>query len=275
MNKKITLKWTFYLFSIGLFFSTLSVQGAEEFDLESLYDKTIGEDSGEQQRRSLRQKDVVTNQDRREFKKVSELELLSTFKNIAVISKKFSPRTRRAELSVQGVFFGNNNYAHSLGLSGHIGWYFTEKIGMEFSAFYLGKVNRPIANSLREINIVPSVLIPKIFYGAYFKWSFLYGKMSYFKKDILYFDMPLKFGFGLTNAAEEALDTSLNSIRQTDINGINTFSFGVSPTWALNKNFSVRVEALANYYKDIGFRGPESLLISAGLSWFFPEVSYR
>ena len=255
-------------------YSSLSYAQADS-DLEDLYDSLEdNEESDEEQieEAAKTKKKVVTKRDRRQLKKVSELASLEHFKDVAVISKKYMPKSKRFEASLQGVLTTNNAFFSNMGGSVKFGGYFSEKWGIEATYSFLSDSERQTTKSLRDDASIDtkSFVVPEAYYGANLKWSPMYGKMAWFEEKIVSFDLYFTLGGGKS---------------KTKIEDETTFSVGAGQLYSLNKSWALRWDANVNFYKAtiVEFEGTINekqseenhfdIFLGVGVSFFFPGVN--
>lgn len=210
----------------------------------------------------------------KEFKSISDLGELSPFSDIAVINKKYLPKTKRFELSAQLVVGLNNAFFSNLGAKVSGAWYWSENWGIELSYNRLIDSEREITKNLsteRDIE-TKSFVLPQQYYGAAIKWSPIYGKMALFEERIVSFDWFFTIGGGMT---------------ETVIEEEPTLHVGFGQFLALNKNWAFRWGVDWNMYEATILRKTVSgsnevieefhndLFLAVGVSFFFPEVDYR
>jgi len=112
-----------------------------------------------------------------------------------------------------------------------------------------------------------SFVTPKSYYGLDFKWSPIYGKMTWLNKSIVPFDMYFSAGLGSTATGEAGTDTTLH--------------LGAGQIFAITQGTAFRWDISLNsfYAKSLVAGGTSTLynnlLVSLGVSFFFPEATYR
>jgi len=205
-----------------------------------------------------------------EFKGVSDLGRLQAFKDIAVISRRFLPKSQRFELYLAPALNLNDAFFLNFGVQGRAAYYFNERYGIEGIATLLTVTEREVTTSLknsRDVNTT-SFVTPRSYYGLDFKWVPIYGKMTWANTKITPFDLYFSGGLGLTgtNQGEYPL----------------TFHLGSGQVFAMSKSSALRwdVSWFLFYTKSNVDRSGSTLLynnllFTIGWSWFFPEATYR
>lgn len=203
------------------------------------------------------------------IEKLSDLVDLAPFQDIAVIQRRFLPKTGRFEVSGLGLVSTNNAFFNNIGFSGRFGYYFSEKYGLEANYIYLSSAERAITENLKDKQSIStrSLVVPKGFMGINFKWSPVYGKLALFNKRIMPFDFYVAPGLGMA---------------QTENGNSMAFSIGAGQLIALTKAWAFRWDFTWNFYQaTVEQNGQEidqqhnDLFLTFGISGFFPEATYR
>ena len=244
---------------------------------ESLYDQFDSQENKlaqKKEQQSKSQKNAQTTLQNFQPKKLSELVKLAPFTDVAVIQRRYLPKTGRFELSGSGDLSTNNAFFNNIGFNARLAYYFNEKYGVEGVYQFMTSSNRPITQGLinnQQIETT-SLVQPKGFYGATFKWSPFYGKMAWFQQKIIPFDIYFTPGIGVTQTSNSS--------------GDSTLMLGVGQLFALSKSYGIRWDFDWNYYSTTvstmngGVTTNSStthsdLYLGVGFSYFFPEATYR
>ena len=257
-----------------LLVSEVKAQGSQfddAIELEELYDRF---ESEEVQRTESRRR---TQQPRRaeiDPVSISELAILSPFEDIAVIQRKYLPRTNRLEMSASGQISVNNAFFNNFGLSLRLGYAFQEKYGVEAVYTAMASSKRDVTDGLerRQSISTESLVQPESYMGVAFKWTPIYGKMAWFQRQIVPFDLYFTPGLGMTKTAIGETETTL--------------SLGIGQLFAISQSSGIRWDFSWNMYQatvrptTAGVTTTETtnhsdLLFSIGYSFFIPEAKYR
>lgn len=208
-----------------------------------------------------------------EVKDLKDLSKLAPFREVSIIQRKFLPKTERFQVFAGAGFLTNtpwyNNYNLKLGL----GYNFTETLGVEFNTGIISSSESKSAQEIKNNNLrAQQFVYTKNYYGVDFVWSPIYGKMTNLDRKITPFDMYFAFGFGSSTTDSQEKNNS-------------TLHIGVGQIFAISKAFAFRWDYSYNTFQatpliTVDNPNPQKsnfndLILSAGVSWFFPEVSYR
>lgn len=204
-----------------------------------------------------------------EIKDVSDLSKLQAFSDIAVISKRFLPKTKRFEFYGAPALVLNDSFFYVFGLQGRAGYHFNERYGIEGSYTFLTPSPRDVTTGLERYRVkTTSFVTPVAFYGLAFKWSPIYGKVTWLNKKITPFDLYFSGGLGLT-----ALQQGSSAL---------TLQAGTGQIYAMSKKSAFRWDISWNMFSAVSEVDSSrqsalyhTLLLTLGWSWFYPEATYR
>lgn len=203
-------------------------------------------------------------------KELSDLGRLAPFSDIAVIQKRFLPKTGRLEFFPSVGTILNDVFFMEPILAGRLGYYFTEQYGVEASFISLSKSDREVVRDLQKRGVVTeSVAVPQSYYGLDLKWTPVYGKMGFMSKSVIPFDLYFLGGAGVTNTDQKTSPTTVH--------------LGTGQIFALSKWMAFRWDLGFYWYSTKSTVGPNSgvensymnMHLTIGASFFFPEAKYR
>lgn len=217
-----------------------------------------------------KQKPITTQKSDTDIKGVSDLSSLSEFKDIAVIQKRFLPKTQRFEGfgGLNGIL--NDKFFSSIGFNGRLGYHFTERLGIELLVMLLATGERDVTKNLRERRgvVTTNFVSPQNYYGADIRWTPVYGKMSFLNNKITTFDLYFSAGAGITNTNQGGSEPTIH--------------LGTGQVFAITKSAAFRWDFSWNFYNaKSGVAGAQqnslynNLFLTLGASFFFPEATYR
>lgn len=208
------------------------------------------------------------NAKEKQVNEFADLVNLAPFSNVAVIQKRFLPKTERFELNANASLATNNQFFNSMGAFARVSYYFNEKWAVELNYLTLTTSERDVIKDLKKEFAVETknFSTPKSFTGIDIKYVPMYGKMSLLNKKIISYDLYFSLGGGstLTTTNENA----------------STVHIGAGELFALSKSTAFRWDFSWNFYSAKGIdqkntQNFNNLFISLGFSFLFPEAKYR
>lgn len=206
----------------------------------------------------------------KDIKEVSDLGKLSTFNDVAVIQRRYLPKSGRFEIFVAPSLVLNDAFFMNFGLNGRLGYNFSERYGIEFTGFALTTSQRDVTKDLASKRgvLTTSLITPKSYIGLDLKYSPIYGKMTSSGATITPFDLYFSVGAGMTATNQGGSEPTLH--------------IGTGQIFALSKSMAFRWDFSWNMFTaestvqtSRGRAFYNTILISTGVSFFFPEAKYR
>ena len=206
---------------------------------------------------------------------LTDLNKLSSFREISVIQKKYLPKTERFQLYTGLGMTTNSPWFLNLGVKINLGYHFTESFGVEFSGMFLSNSEREVAKEIREYNgLQPEKFVnTKNYVGLDLMWVPIYGKLSMLNNRIIPFDMYFSAGAGSSSTNSQEGNVPTMHIGTGQIFAISkSMAFRWDYSWTMFQATEVQSSSSTtapskNSYND--------LILTAGLSFFFPEANYR
>lgn len=243
-------------------------------ELEALYDEQDKQEEKNSEIEQETKKKERETLDKSEEGTLAELKILAPFENIAIIQKRFMPKTNRFEFSAALGNSLNNAFFNNWGLVTRAAYYLTEYHGIEFQYFWLNSNEREITESLRDKQSVQtrSLVVPESYMGLSYKWLPIYGKVALFNKRIVPFDLYFFAGGGLSKTA----------LNEQEV----TIQLGTGQKFYLTKTTAFRWDFALNTYQAKLLQTTGSalqeetktqidLFITVGMSFYWPGATYR
>ena len=210
---------------------------------------------------------------RNEGKGIANLGRLENFEDIAVIQKRYLPRTGRFEVFVGPTAVLNDAFFLNFGVNGRLAYYFSERYAIEGVGTYLSINERQVTTDLRDKKgvITNSFVTPQTYAGLDFKWSPVYGKMSWMNRKITPFDLYFSVGGGLTGTNQNTSQATLH------LGTGQAFAYTKGIAWRWDFSWAM-FNATSNIQSTTSQPAPSlyhNLMLTFGMSFFFPEASYR
>lgn len=250
----------------------LFAQEAAELDQENLYENELKKTPPA----SLLNQEIEESDrqvPRPSIKTMTELDRLVPFEDVAVIQKRFLPKTQRFEFFPNVGFIANNAFFLSAYFQARLGYAFTEKWAVEAIGAIFTDSNYKVTKDLKDKLVkTENLIVPDSYYGLDVRWTPFYGKMGYFTNTIIPFDMYFSLGAGITNTSQSTSPFTVHA--------------GTGQIYALKKWMAFRWDLSLYYYNSETEVGVVSgspkrndtftdIQMSLGMSFFFPEASYR
>lgn len=209
------------------------------------------------------------------IKSLTDLNKLAPFSDISVIQKKFLPKTGRLQLYTAGGLMTNSPWFINLGVKINLAYHFSESFGIEASGMVFTSTESEAAKEIHSNNNLQPNKFVNTKYNMILDmlWIPIYGKVTNLENAIIPFDMYFALGGGLSGAnAQESTSP--------------TFHIGTGQIFALSKSTAFRWDYSWNLYQatpeadSVSTSAPSKsnyndLIFTAGVSFFFPEASYR
>jgi len=196
---------------------------------------------------------------------ISDLSKLSEFSDVAVMQRRYMPKTGRFQMNVGLSSMVNDPWYTSVGANLRAAFGLTEQWGLEAHGFFMSTTATTAAQDLfgqHAIQASQSFGALRSYFGGHIMWTPIYGKLSLFNARIIPFDMYFTLGGGTSQ-----LDGGQTSTAPT-------FSLGTGQIFALTRSTAFRWDLTINNYA-VSNGSVNNLLLSFGASFYIPEASYR
>lgn len=196
-----------------------------------------------------------------------DLSHLSEFRQVSVIQKRYLPRTGRFQAYAGPSMTLNDPWFNVMGASLKLGYNLSEAWGLEGNYSFLSTDKTMALKELSKENNIKTdgFVYTKSYYTLGVNWTPLYGKMTWLNEKIVYYDIYFSLGFGGTE-----IQTGDNQ---------DTFSVGAGQIFSITKAYAFRWDLSWNFFEakqiDASQGTYNNVILSAGISIFFPEAGYR
>lgn len=273
--------------AMSLFLIALPCYSDELESIEGLFD---ADENREEKRAENEAKKADVPQEKAPEVKVNKLENLNqlkTFEDVAVIQKRYLPKTQRLEANFNAAANINDSFFSAYGLGGGLTYNFNEKWSVEGILKWFSVSNSKASNQLLERGVVTNGMVAtEMYYGIDLRWTPIYGKFSYFDKKIIPFDHYFSVGIGQTQLKAGSSTTNTN-IRVESLDDPITLRISTGEVFALTKWMAFRWDVSWHFMQpevrttngiansSVTDDLQNNLFLSFGLSFFFPEAKYR
>ncbi len=257
-------------------------------EIEGLFQEEAEAEDRQAQKEESRAKSLEQKKEKDEQpEEIEDLKRLETFSNIAVIQKRYLPKTKRFEFYLAGGTNLNDAFFVGNGLNTRLGYNFSEKWGIEGTYSLIQNDNRDVTNELLERGVTTEGSVATdSYYGVDIKWTPIYGKYSYFNEKIIPFDLYFSLGFGMT---DPRIAASSGGATVASVDSSYTVKLGTGQIFAITKwmafrwDISMHLIQAKTETRDAGTNALiaeedalyNNLFLNVGLSFFFPEARYR
>ena len=227
------------------------------------------------------------------IKSLSDLQHLTPYESVSVIQKRYLPKTFRGELNLSIASVINHTFFYIGGVSLRVGFFLQEDHGFGLEVFaFAPPAFKIVTKEMADNGIAPfSIVFSQLYGGAYYKWSPVFGKFAFLNNKIIYFDMYVTLGAGMTRIlnGREIIEEKFQKEGKTfegpafpDLDGdfFPTFSMGLGQMFALSQDWAFNWELKWQYtlvrYKDKPQPYiPMGINFSLGANYYFPGAGYR
>lgn len=209
----------------------------------------------------------VTREGESSLERITDLSQLSPFRDIAVLQRRFLPKTGRVELFLAPSMVMNDAFFLNFGGNVRLGYYFRERYGIEFLGYGLMNTERTVTKDLGKLGVRTQALVTtKNYMGVSFKWSPIYGKSAFLNRLIVPFDFYFSLGGGISG-------TNIGDNQ-------GTVHIGTGQIFAITQGMAFRWDFSWNFFQadfgdGEGGTQADNVFLSLGVSFFFPGVGYR
>jgi len=202
-----------------------------------------------------------------ETSEVEEPTVASEFRQVSVLQRRYLPRTGRFQVFVGPSMILNDPWFNVYGGTLRLGYNFLEAWGIEAGYTTVSTDKTQARRELGKINdvVAQNIVYTRNYYNVDVNWTPLYGKMTWFDQKIVYYDTYFSAGFGGTE------------IQTGDVQ--STIRVAAGQIFSISKKMAFRWDVSWNSFEarqvDASEGSFNNVFLTAGVSFFFPEASYR
>ncbi|HRK06967.1 MAG TPA: outer membrane beta-barrel domain-containing protein [Pseudobdellovibrionaceae bacterium] len=169
-----------------------------------------------------------------------------------VQNRMFSKANRFAVSALYGNLL-NDSWSDGPSMSGSLNYYFSERWGLEAQLMNVNTRNNKALENLQAQSGTANHGKVRSYQGLSVNWVPFYAKMSVLNSNIIYFDMAISPGFGVTTYDQQT--ESGNRAKTAP-----TVALDLTQTFFLNKHFALRLDYRNRWYQEeiIRYRSPFS-----------------
>lgn len=202
-----------------------------------------------------------------EVNSYEDLGRMADFQSVSVIQRRYLPKTGRFQFFLGPSLILNDPWFNVYGGTLRAGYNFSEAWGLEAGYSFMSTEKSQALKELDKLNNVvgENIVFTKNYYSIDANWTPLYGKMTWFDQQIVYYDIYFSLGYGGTE------------IQNGDVQ--STIHLGAGQIFSLSKSMAFRWDLSWNFFEaaqiDASQGSFSNVFITAGFSFFFPEATYR
>lgn len=156
---------------------------------------------------------------------------------LRVVQNRLYTKNGKFQLGLFAGTISTDPFLKVYNAGGSLGYHFTEYLAFNVTAwkFYVTSSSAARAFTQQTGGSVTNSNIPKTFFGGEFEFSPIYGKLSVLGRSIIYYDLHLLLGGGLTEMESGTYTTPL---------------VGIGQQVFLSKNITLRLDYRMTYFKE-------------------------
>ena len=163
--------------------------------------------------------------------------------DFSVVQNRLFTKAGRYSLSLDYGTFLNDSWSNDPTYELNASYYFSERYGITATFDDVDSQDNQATQHLVGQSGYPDHNLVKSYYGVSFNWVPFYAKMSLLNSSIIYFDMAISPGLGMTNYEQRV-------ITGDSTKSAPTLSLDITQHFFLNKHFAVRVDLKNRWYQN-------------------------
>lgn len=169
----------------------------------------------------------------------------------SVVQNRLYTKEKRFSITPEiGPIF-NDPYTNSINLGVAVNYYFTERSGVELTWWRTSAAEADLITRIGTNGAMPDHNLPQMYIGAAYNWIPIYAKLSFLEKKILYFDMAVSPGIGVTTLKSSHFTTSTSFVPPTGRDQTQiTFALDISQQVFLSEHWAVRLDLRNHFYQE-------------------------
>ena len=170
--------------------------------------------------------------------------------DFSVVQNRTYSKANRFGLSVQYGTLVNDPYSEATNVSGSLSYYFSERLGVELNYTNTKANDNGAVEAYKKISgtngVSPDHGKQTGYYGASLNLVPFYAKVSVWNTKIIYFDMAISPGLGVTSYEQQIDPLYGDNIKKT----APTFSLDVSQMFFLGKTLAFRADYKNRWFNE-------------------------
>jgi outer membrane beta-barrel protein len=172
-------------------------------------------------------------------------------KEFSVVQNRLYTKAKKFSLTgAIGPIF-NDPYTNSTNLGLYLNYYFSERSGVELTYWKTNSTEADLISRIGSNGANPDHNLPQGYIGVAYNWIPIYAKLSFLEQKILYFDMSVSPGIGMTTLTSSTYQTSTSitppaAQTQNDI----TFALDLAQQVFLSEHWAIRLDIRNHMYQE-------------------------
>jgi outer membrane beta-barrel protein len=173
--------------------------------------------------------------------------------DFSVVQNRLYSKAGRFALTAQYGFLINDQWSDGPTFSGSLGYYFSERLGVEGHLQVTNSVDNKALSNLKSQAGTANHGKIKGYQGLSLNWVPFYAKMSILNSSIMYFDMAISPGVGVTAYDQQREDGNISKTAPT-------VALDVTQSFFFSKYAAFRVDYKNRWFQEevVRFRTPSS-----------------
>lgn len=173
--------------------------------------------------------------------------------DFSVVQNRLYSKAGRFALTGQYGYLINDQWSDGPTFSGSLGYYFSERLGVEGHIQVTNSVDNKALNNLRAQSGTANHGKIRGYQGISLNWVPFYAKMSILNSSIMYFDMAISPGVGVTTYEQQREDGNLQK-------NAPTVALDVTQSFFFSKYAAVRVDFKNRWFQEeiVRYRTPST-----------------
>jgi outer membrane beta-barrel protein len=173
--------------------------------------------------------------------------------DFSVVQNRLYSKAGRFALTGQYGYLINDQWSDGPTFSGSLGYYFSERVGVEGHLQVTNSVDNKALKNLRAQSGTANHGKILGYQGLSLNWVPFYAKMSVLNSSIMYFDMAISPGIGVTSYEQQREVGNLQK-------NAPTFALDVSQSFFFSKYAAVRIDFKNRWFQEetVRFRSPST-----------------
>lgn len=144
----------------------------------------------------------------------------------------------------------NDPYTVTTNFGVAVNYYFSERSGVELLYLRTNTADAELIGRLATNGGVPDHNLTQQYIGLSYNWIPIYAKLSLLEQKILYFDMSVSPGIGLTTMSSAQYANPSGVVAASRIQSPVTFSLDVAQQVFLSEHWAIRLDLRNHFYSE-------------------------